>query len=69
MNISSTTEYLKILDEIAEFVDRDHLTEEEIKELNLKKRAVAKFEMQEVSKYPAKHALIEDFRKNKFLLN
>jgi hypothetical protein len=69
MNISSTTEYLKILDEIAEFIERDNLTIQELKELDLKKRAVAKFEMQEVNKYPAKQSLIDDYNKNKFLLN
>ena len=69
MNISTTTEYLKTLDEIAEFVDKESLTSEELRELNIKKLAVKKYEMQEVSKYPARLALIDDFRKNKFFIN
>ena len=69
MNISSTTEYLQILDEIAEYIEKDDLTVQELRELNLKKLAVKKYEMQEVRKYPATLSLIDDFRKNKFFLN
>ena len=43
MNISTTTEYLKTLDEIAEFVDKENLTSEELRELNIKKLAVKKY--------------------------
>ncbi|MFL2582508.1 MAG: hypothetical protein ACJ0QJ_05055 [Flavobacteriales bacterium] len=69
MSINNTAEYLKILDEIAEFIDKDNLTINEIRILNLKKLAVRKYEMQEVAKYPAELSLLDDFQKNKFLLN
>ena len=69
MSINNTAEYLKVLDEIAEFIDKDNLTIEEQRVLNLKKLAVRKYEMQEVSKYPAVLSLIDDFQKNKFFLN
>tara|TARA_Y100001954_G_C15664898_1_gene529632 strand:- start:179 stop:406 length:228 start_codon:yes stop_codon:yes gene_type:complete len=69
MSINNTAEYLKILDEIAEFIDRDNLTKEELRILNLKKLAVRKYEMQEVTKYPASLSLLDDFDKNKFFLN
>ena len=69
MSINNTAEYLKVLDEIAEFIDKDNLTIEELRVLNLKKLAVRKYEMQEVSKYPAVLSLIDDFQKNKFFLN
>ena len=69
MSINSTAEYLKILDEIAETVDKENLSVEELRLLNLKKLAVKKFELQEVKKYPATLSLIDDFRKNKFFLN
>ena len=69
MSINTTAEYLKILDEIAEIIDKDDLTVDEIRVLNIKKLAVRKFEMQEVKKYPAVLSLIEDFQKNKFFLN
>tara|TARA_Y100000589_G_scaffold249392_1_gene237470 strand:- start:263 stop:472 length:210 start_codon:yes stop_codon:yes gene_type:complete len=69
MSINTTAEYLRILDEIAEFIDKDDLTIDEIRILNIKKLAVRKFEMQEVKKYPAVFSLIEDFQKNKFFLN
>mgnify|MGYP001195306024 CR=1 FL=1 len=51
-----------------EFIDKDNLTIEEQRVLNLKKLAVRKYEMQEVSKYPAVLSLIDDFQKNKFFL-
>jgi hypothetical protein len=69
MSINTTAEYLKILDEIAEIIDKDDLTIDEIRVLNIKKLAVRKFEMQEVKKYPAVLSLIEDFQKNRFFLN
>ena len=69
MSINNTAEYLKILDEIAEFIDKDNLTINEIRILNLKKLAVRKYEMQEVAKYPASLSLLDDFQKNKFFLN
>ena len=69
MSINNTAEYLKVLDEIAEFIDKDNLTIEEQRVLNLKKLAVRKYEMQEVSKYPAVLSLIDDFQKNKFFRN
>tara|TARA_Y100000589_G_scaffold249393_1_gene237473 strand:- start:263 stop:487 length:225 start_codon:yes stop_codon:yes gene_type:complete len=69
MSINTTAEYLRILDEIAEIIDKDDLTIDEIRVLNIKKLAVRKFEMQEVKKYPAVLSLIEDFQKNKFFLN
>ena len=69
MSINTTAEYLKILDEIAEIIDKDDLTIDEIRVLNIKKLAVRNFEMQEVKKYPAVLSLIEDFQKNKFFLN
>lgn len=69
MSIKTTSEYLKTLDEIAEIVDKDNLTTEELRLLNLKKLAVKNYELQEVSKYPASLSLIDDFRKNKFFLN
>jgi len=69
MSINNTAEYLKILDEIAEFIDKDNLSTEELRILNIKKLAVRKYEMQEVSKYPAVFSLIDDFKKNSFLLN
>ena len=69
MSINNTAEYLKILDEIAEIIDRDNLTIEELRVLNLKKLAVRKYEMQEVSKYPATISLLDDFKKNRFFLN
>jgi len=69
MSIRSTAEYLKTLDEIAEIVDKENLTIEELRLLNLKKLAVKKFELAEVSKYPAAVALIDDFKKSKFFLN
>tara|TARA_B100001173_G_scaffold311776_1_gene330161 strand:+ start:3023 stop:3247 length:225 start_codon:yes stop_codon:yes gene_type:complete len=69
MSISTTAEYLKILDEIAEIIDKKHLTIDEIRVLNVKKLAVRNFEMQEVKKYPAVLSLVDDFQKNKFFLN
>lgn len=69
MSIKDTHEYLKTLDEIAEIIDKDDLTIQELRELNLKKLAVKKFELQEVKKYPATLNLLEDFRKSKFYLN
>ena len=69
MSINTTAEYLKILDEIAEIIDKEDLTVDEIRVLNIKKLAVRKFEMQEVKKYPAVLSLIDDFQKNKFFLN
>tara|TARA_Y100000766_G_scaffold46627_1_gene36871 strand:+ start:2959 stop:3183 length:225 start_codon:yes stop_codon:yes gene_type:complete len=69
MSINTTAEYLRILDEIAEIIDKEDLTIDEIRVLNIKKLAVRKFEMQEVKKYPAVLSLIEDFQKNKFFLN
>lgn len=69
MNIKNTSEYLKILDEIAEFSDKENLSLNEIRSLNLKKLAAKKFELQEVNKYPAMQQLIHEFNKNKFYLN
>tara|TARA_B100000963_G_C22153150_1_gene462672 strand:- start:256 stop:465 length:210 start_codon:yes stop_codon:yes gene_type:complete len=69
MSINNTAEYLKILDEIAEFIDKDNLTINELRILNLKKLAVRKYEMQEVVKYPAVLSLLDNLQKNKFLLN
>ncbi len=69
MSITNTAEYLKILEEIAEFIDKDNLTIEELRVLNQKKLAVRKYEMQEVAKYPATLSLLDDFKKNKFFLN
>lgn len=69
MSINNTAEYLKILDEIADTVDKGNLTTEESRLLNLKKLAVKRFELQEVRKYPATLSLIDDFRRNKFSLN
>lgn len=69
MSINTTAEYLKILDEIAEIIDKEHLTIDEVRVLNVKKLAVRKFEMQEVKKYPAVLSLVDDFQKNKFCLN
>lgn len=69
MSINNTAEYLKILDEIADTVDKGSLTTEESRLLNLKKLAVKRFELQEVRKYPATLSLIDDFRRNKFSLN
>ncbi len=69
MSIKNTHEYLKTLDEIAEIIDKDDLTVQELRELNLKKLAVKKFELQEVRKYPAALNLIDDFKKSKFYLN
>lgn len=69
MSIKNTHEYLKTLDEIAEIIDKDDLTIQELRELNRKKLAVKKFEFQEVKKYPATLSLLDDFRKNKFCLN
>lgn len=69
MDIKTTAEYLKTLDEIAEFSDKDDLSIPQLRELNLKKLAVKKFEMQSVQKYPATKILIDDFQKSKFYLN
>lgn len=69
MDIKNTSEYLKILDEIAEFSDKENLSINELRSLNLKKLAAKKYELQEVNKYPAAQQLITDFRKNKFYLN
>jgi len=69
MSINNTADYLRILDEIALVIDKDDLTIEELRLLNLKKLAVKKFELEEVEKYPASLSLIDDYRINKFLLN
>lgn len=69
MDIKSTSEYLKTLDEIAEFSDKNDLSVHQIRELNLLKLAVKKFEMQSVKQYPAAKVLIEDYKRTKFLLN
>ena len=69
MQINSTSEYLQTLDEIAEFIEKENLSVDELRALSMKKLAVKKYEMQEVGKYPAKEALIHDFKKCKFYLN
>ena len=69
MSIKNTHEYLRVLEEIAEIIDKDDLTVKELRELSLKKLAVKKFELQEVRKYPAALNLIDDFKKSKFHLN
>lgn len=69
MQINSTPEYLKTLDEIAEFADQNELSVSELRVLNLKKLAVKNYEMQEIEKYPATENLVADFNKSKFLLN
>lgn len=69
MSINSTNEYLKTLDEIAEFIEKEDLSISELRVLNLKKLAVKRYEMQEVEKYPAVDSLIDDFKKCRFYLN
>jgi hypothetical protein len=69
MSINTTAEYLKILDEIADIIDKENLSKEDIRVLNLKKLAVRNYEMQEVKKYPAVLSLVDDFNKNTFFLN
>ena len=69
MSINNTTEYLRILDEIAEIIDKDDLTTEELRVLNIKKLAVRNYEMEEVEKYPAVLSLVDDFFKSRFFLN
>jgi hypothetical protein len=69
MDINSTSEYLKTLDDIADIFEKENLTNEEVKILNLKKLAVKRYEMEEVRKYPVTLALMETFKRNKFLLN
>ncbi|MDG1516434.1 MAG: hypothetical protein P8Q42_00265 [Flavobacteriales bacterium] len=69
MDINSTSEYLKTLDDIADIFEKENLTNEEVKILNLKKLAVKRYEMKEVRKYPVTLALMETFKRNKFLLN
>lgn len=69
MDIKTTSEYLKTLDEIAEFSDKNDLSIPQLRELNLKKLAVKKFEMQSVQNYPATKVLIDDFQKSAFYLN
>jgi hypothetical protein len=69
MPINSTHEYLQILDEIAEFTDKDVLTISERRVLNIKKLAVRNYEMNEINKYPAVESLIADFKKSKYFLN
>jgi len=69
MDINSTSEYLKTLNDIADIFDKENLTNEEVKILNLKKLAVKRYEMDEVRKYPVTLALMETFKRNKFLLN
>ena len=69
MSINTTAEYLKILDEIADIIDKENLSKEDIRVLNLKKLAVRNYEMQEVKKYPAVLSLVDDFKKNTFFLN
>ena len=49
--------------------EKENLTNEEVKILNLKKLAVKRYEMEEVRKYPVTLALMETFKRNKFLLN
>ena len=69
MSINTTAEYLKILDEIADIIDKENLSKEDIRVLKLKKLAVRNYEMQEVKKYPAVLSLVDDFNKNTFFLN
>jgi len=69
MQINSTPEYLKTLDEIAEFTDKSMLSISELRALNLKKLAVRNYEMLEVQKYPAIESLILDFKRSKHFLN
>ena len=69
MDINSTSEYLKTLDDIADIFEKENLTNEEVKILNLKKLAVKRYEMEEVRKYPVTLALMATFKRNKFLLN
>ena len=69
MDINSTSEYLKTLDDIADIFEKETFTNEEVKILNLKKLAVKRDEMEEDRKYPVTLALMETFKRNKFLLN
>jgi len=69
MDINSTSEYLKTLNDIADIFDKENLTNEEVKILNLKKLAVKRYEMNEVRKYPVTTTLVETFKRNKYLLN
>ena len=69
MDIKSTSEYLKTLDDIAEIFDKENITKEEIKVLKLKKLAVKRYEMDEVRKYPVTTTLMEAFKRNRYLLN
>lgn len=69
MQINSTSQYLKTLDEIAEIIEKRDMSIDDVRSLNLKKLAVRNYEMQEVQKYPAVDALIEEFKKVKYNLN
>jgi|TARA_B110000261_G_scaffold152672_1_gene182468 hypothetical protein len=69
MQIKSTPEYLKILDDIAEFTDQKSLSISELRTLNIKKLAVKNYEMIEIKKYPATESLILDFKNSLHFLN
>jgi hypothetical protein len=69
MEIKSTFEYLKVLDSIAELIDRRAFTPEAKQRLKELMIAVKKFEKQALKEESAQERLINDFFNAPHLLN
>jgi len=69
MEIKSTFEYLKVLDSIAELIDKPAFTPEAKQKLKELMIAVKKFERQALKEETAQERLINDFFSASHLLN
>jgi hypothetical protein len=69
VKIKNTSQYLIYLECIADLMDKKKLNEKDKELLNILKKEVTKFELNEINKYCASKALIQNFSKNIWHLN